>query len=76
MKAVLTKERGWNPKRGYKPKKHFYIIRHGHCIGETYAVSQEKAVTNWWWNNIKHHDEMTPTDVRPEDLDAVEDNKP
>lgn len=73
MRAVLSKERGWNPKKDAKSKKHYYIIHHGECVGETYAVSPEKAVTNWWWMNIKAQDEMSSVSIRPNELDAVED---
>ena len=73
MKKVLSTDYALNPKRNYTPKKHYYIMDEtGSYCGETWAVSPEKAVTNWWWNYIKDRNEMTPAAIRPEDLDAVE----
>lgn len=59
-------------------KKRKYIVFHkatGKNYGETYAVSPEKAINNVWWKYIKHRYLFTETDVRPDDLDAVEADK-
>lgn len=55
-----------------KPKKKYYIIRDGRMVGESFAVSPEKAVTNWWWKNVKHGDEFSERTYGPNSLDAVE----
>ena len=44
----------------------------GKIYGESNAVSPEKAINNVWWNKIKHRKLFAVTDVRPEDLDAIE----
>lgn len=56
-------------------ESHTYIVFHrrtNRSYGESSAVSPEKAINNVWWNNIKHRDPYTLTDIRPEDLNAVE----
>ena len=53
-------------------KKRFYIIRNGRKVGETWAVSVEKAVNNYWWKNCKECSPYTYTDFKPSDFDAVE----
>lgn len=55
-----------------KPKHHYFILLGGKEVGESWAVSPQKAITNWWWNNIKEGNEMTPRDYDPSDFDAVE----
>lgn len=55
-----------------KPKKHFYILLNGDMVGETWAVSAEKARVNCWWNNIKNGCEYSPRDYDPEDFDVAE----
>lgn len=55
-----------------KPKKKYYIIHDGEMVGESFAVSPEKAVTNWWWKHVKHEDEFSIRTYGPEELDAVE----
>ena len=52
-----------------------YMVFHkktGKIYGESNAVSPEKAINNVWWNKIKHRKLFAVTDVRPEDLDAIE----
>lgn len=56
----------------HKPKKHFYIIHKGRMAGESYAVSPEKAIANWWWKNIKQGNAFSPREYSPSDFDAVE----
>lgn len=53
-------------------KRHFYIIHNGEMVGESWAVSASKAITNWWWKNIKGEDEYTPREYEPSDFDAIE----
>lgn len=55
-----------------KSKKHYHIIFHGRQCGESWAVSSAKAISNWWWKYCKSESEFTYTDIRVEDLDAVE----
>ena len=55
-----------------KPKKKYYIIHAGEMLGTTWAVSPEKARTNFWWKYIKGEDEFTPRECDPEDFDVVE----
>ena len=54
------------------PKKHYYIMLGGEYMGETWAVSPEKARTNFWWKYVKEGDEYTHRDYDPEDFDVVE----
>ena len=55
-----------------KSKKKYYIIHHGYHVGESWAVSPEKAITKWWWKNVKGGDEFSPREYSPSDFDAVE----
>lgn len=55
-----------------KPKKRYYIILHGSMVGESWAVSPEKAITNWWWKNVKREDEFAERRYEPSELDAIE----
>lgn len=56
----------------YKPKKHYYILFNGRQIGESWAVSPEKAINNFWWREVKYGNEYSPRDYDPTDFDAVE----
>lgn len=60
------------PKDIPKSKKKYYIILHGEHVGQSWAVSPRKAITNWWWRNIKGSNEFSPRDYSPDDFDAVE----
>lgn len=55
-----------------KSKKHYYIIHNGEKVGDSWAVSANKAITNWWWKNIKCEDEFSPREYSPSDFDAIE----
>ena len=55
-------------------KKHYYITLNGEYMGESWAVSPEKARANFWWNFVKDGDEYTPRSYDPEDFDVVEVN--
>ena len=58
-----------------KKKKHFYILLNGKCVGESWAVSDRKAVTNWWWKNVKYESALSPRDYSPSDFEAVEERR-
>jgi hypothetical protein len=60
------------PKGMPKSKKKYYIMLDGRYVGESWAVSPRKAISNWWWKNVKEEDEFSPRDYDPEDFDAVE----
>lgn len=55
-----------------KPKKHYYILHNGEKVGESWAVSPEKAIVNFWWKNIKGENQFSSRDYGPDDFDAVE----
>lgn len=57
---------------GAKKKKHFYIMHNGNYVGESWAVSPEKAINNFWWRSVKCGNEFSPRDYNPSDFDAVE----
>lgn len=44
----------------YGPKK----------VGESWAVSADKATTNYWWRNCKGGDKFAYTDYKPSDFTA------
>lgn len=56
----------------YTPKRHYFILLNGRMVGESWAVSPEKARNNWWWRNIKNEDAYSPRDYDPEDFDVAE----
>ena len=56
-----------------QPKRHFYILLDGKYVGQTWAVSAEKARNNFWWKAVKLENEYSPRDYDPEDFDVVED---
>lgn len=60
------------PIRTTKPNRHYYIMLDGDMVGESWAVSPEKAITNWWWKNVKDENEFSPREYDPNDFDAVE----
>lgn len=53
-------------------KKRYYIIHRGHKVGETWAVSPEKAANNYWWKYHKECDPYKYTDYKPSDFDVME----
>ena len=55
-----------------KVKKHYYIMLHGEYVGESWAVSPEKARANYWWRYVKYENELASRDYDPEDFDVVE----
>ena len=60
------------PIKERKPKKHYYIILDGRAVGESWAVSPEKARANYWGKNVKYGDEYSPRDYEPDDFDVIE----
>jgi len=48
----------------------FEIFHRGHKVGETTAVSADKACTNYWWKNCKHNDRFAYTEYKPSDFTA------
>lgn len=52
-------------------KKHFYILLDGEYVGQTWAVSAAKAVTNYWWKAVKEGDPLTERYLDPSDFEAV-----
>lgn len=54
------------------PKQHYYIILNDQMVGETWAVSPEKARSNFWWKNVKYENELNPRIYSPEDFDVIE----
>ena len=53
------------------PKHKYYIMCNGHYVGESWAVSEEKACTNYWWKNDKKCNAYTSTNMSPKDYEAV-----
>ena len=53
-------------------KRKYRIMLRGVCVGESIAVSPEKAINNWWWKNVKGEDEFSPRYYDPSEFDAVE----
>lgn len=60
------------PIKERKSKKHYYILYNDRAVGESWAVSPEKARANYWWKKIKECDEYSPREYDPEDFDVVE----
>lgn len=56
----------------YKNYKHYFILLRGSCVGESWAVSPQKAIVNWWWKNDKLGNQFTYRTHNPQDFDAVE----
>lgn len=54
-----------------QPKRHYYILHNDEYVGQTWAVSEAKARTNWWWDNVKFNDEFNPRTMDPDELEAI-----
>ena len=52
-------------------KRKYNIYRNGRKVGESWAVSEEKAINNYWWRECKKYDQFTYTDYRRCDFEAV-----
>lgn len=48
----------------------FDIFHNGRKVGETTAVSADKATTNYWWKYCKLGDRFTYTEYKPSDFTA------
>ena len=55
-----------------KPKRPYWIILNGKPVGKSWAVSPEKARTNFWWKYAKSSNEFSFREYDPEDFDVVE----
>ncbi len=55
-----------------KTKKRYYILFDGLKVGETWAVSPDKARVNFWWKYVKGECETAPRGYDPEDFDVIE----
>lgn len=53
-------------------KKRFAILLDGEKVGESWAVSSDKAITNHWWKYDKLCNPYTRTNMSKHDYDAVE----
>lgn len=54
-----------------KPKYHYYILLDGKYVGDSWAVSEAKAINNYWWRHVKEGDEFHARDYEPTDFEAV-----
>ena len=52
-------------------KKHYYILLDGDYVGQTWAVSEAKAVNNYWWKFVKEEDPFGERAYEPTDFEAV-----
>jgi hypothetical protein len=48
----------------------YYIIYHDEYVGQTRAVSEAQARTNWWWDNVKYNDKFSERSIDPSELEA------
>ena len=48
----------------------FDIFQGTRKVGEAYAVSASKAVTNYWWKYCKGGNKFAYTDYKPSDFTA------
>lgn len=55
-----------------KPKRPYWILLNGKAVGKSWAVSPEKARTNFWWKFVKEENEYSTREYNPEDFDVVE----
>lgn len=54
-----------------QPLKPYYILFNGEWVGETWAVSEAKAVNNYWWKNVKGCDRFADRKCEPSDFEAI-----
>ncbi len=52
-------------------KKRYYILYNGEWVGQTWAVSEAKAVNNYWWKFVKEQDPFKERFLDPSDFEAV-----
>lgn len=55
-----------------KRNKRYYIFLNGEWVGQTYAVSESKAISNYWWKAVKDGNAFNPRLYEPSDFEAVE----
>ena len=48
----------------------FDIFCNGRKVGQTRAVSADKAKTNYWWRECKGGDRFAYTEYKPSDFEA------
>ena len=53
-------------------KRKYYILLDGIKVGESWAVSAAKAITNFWWRECKRGDKFYSTTYDTSDFDAIE----
>lgn len=54
-----------------KRKRHYYILFRGEYAGQTWAVSEREAETNYWWNVVKGADLFAERWLDPSDFEAI-----
>lgn len=52
-------------------KKHYYILLNNEYVGQTWAVSEARAVVNYWWKAVKEGDIFTERYLDPTDFEAI-----
>ena len=52
-------------------KNFYYILLDDEYVGQTWAVSEAKAVTNYWWKLVKEEDPFTVRNYEPSDFEAI-----
>jgi hypothetical protein len=52
-------------------KRHYYILLDGEYAGQTWAVSEAEAVTNYWWKFVKGRDPFAERYLDPSDFEAI-----
>lgn len=55
-----------------QPKKRYFILLDDEYMGQTWAVSEKKAVTNYWWKFVKEEDPFTVRQYDPSDFEAIQ----
>lgn len=55
-----------------KSKRHFAIYHNGYMVGETWAVSPQKAINNFWWRAVKYGNRYHYGRIELEELEAIE----
>lgn len=55
-----------------RSKRHYAIYHNGYKVGESWAVSAQKAVTNYWWCAVKYGNKYHYGHIELEELEAVE----
>lgn len=55
-----------------QPKKRYFILLDDEYMGQTWAVSEKKAVTNYRWKFVKEEDPFTVRQYDPSDFEAIQ----